>query len=1320
MPLWFSQQVISHEPEIHQLLNFTMWAMEDLKFHIEVQILWGLWISLAPLFNNTASVNIWAPLRARDTRGIPSPTLRPLENGLTDQGRIKPVSYYWAALYKYDQLATLAVPLNLPPRYLSVAEGRVLMGYNVSSQNPGVHLEMDDFATVHKGPDYWQAPTGAVGPNTNLYREIFQSILPNPLSIANSQSYSYQFDTLLLPYVPFVSNCYGYDSYLFWHVLFEDSQNCAMDPYTLTSQTASRQNFPPLPSVDDIAPALPWDGLNILVGENFPVPYPISDSCAGPPIPCNFEEFLGTPDANPRWFESQNGDSLFVILREALTDKEWQQQKLTVNEQLIAPSSLDDLSSLSDNQIPVIVTHDADLPGSCILNCYPRAVNLAITYMQMDTIKKRITSAEITFGPEFDRDPLNTNYTFTIDWYASNYSDLVNGTQFGPSFFSFVYVVIGLAMVGIAFALWLFWRVIFSFVRGFAPPFNLVSWVSIVIPQMITGFCIGNIPVLLNVLAIFFLLKGWYFIYNPVWGDSNTNIYGLDSVISSYLDVRVDPTQLINTRTMRIGSSFLVLGLIYMWLGANILMPQIVSKREKELLMGKDQRAYARDIWSPTAWRKLHYLYISICYAMILVFIVDLSFMDGFADDVYMFLIGFKLFAMFAGEYVEYTLGDSMLVAPIDCNMGIVQGLVTLGAPNLTVFIISYMIDLSFGYGELLFIEPLMGRFLGALFGGIEFISKRIKKYRDNYRKKTLMEELYEEEIEAERKKKEAEAIEFKALRIEAEKESLPIASKAAMKREERQGKKTKQAEGQAVEMIVNSLVNYTLDFISVLQSSVLILLMMYFRNEIGIPVSYGIREQDMRLYFYFSFIIVPFQVIWDMFKLSSLESIWNIKVYEYLVYARYRFLSRTHHWVGLQDNLDECLEGPYRRPDQMCFSSQYHLSIYIYTSGMFFFILGIIVLGVAGGNQTGNFLQDPAFPLIIFFNIGATIVIFWLCWIVSRYIKLWHVKGMDNIETSTMAEGLEGLYAIPGMDAIKKGSSLTPSENAFMNTRISSETFRFKFLDANRLWLIQNLPDILTPRTLRRSRPYLLGVLGKVLGAVDMSIPKGEVKVEDATDPLPFTNLDSTSRALMRWWLGMSRRNLRYRNLAQPLIDRAKSAMCESCNDYPGESKLKVELMIPVDALADRYEIESKDGQGFDEASWKAYFLRNQRFRTVCAACVKARGSGDLGTAVTKIVTTRTDPNMGSVDAGAIAREIARKWLDKARQRLKSYGPEGPRGASFKLPPTALNFGEEGKPKDGVGIDSRPVLLSSASLAIALRWLAEARKGIMTRPPPA
>jgi hypothetical protein len=76
---------------------------------------------------------------------------------------------------------------------------------------------------------------------------------------------------------------------------------------------------------------------------------------------------------------------------------------------------------------------------------------------------------------------------------------------------------------------------------------------------------------------------------------------------------------------------------------------------------------------------------------------------------------------------------------------------------------------------------------------------------------------------------------------------------------------------------------------------------------------------------------------------------------------------------------------------------------------------------------------------------------------------------------------------------AVKKGSGLSRAEQAFVNTRISSETFRYRFLDHNRLWLVQNLATLLSPRTLRRSRPYLIGVLSKVLNAVEMDVPTKE-----------------------------------------------------------------------------------------------------------------------------------------------------------------------------------------------------------------------------------
>lgn len=54
------------------------------------------------------------------------------------------------------------------------------------------------------------------------------------------------------------------------------------------------------------------------------------------------------------------------------------------------------------------------------------------------------------------------------------------------------------------------------------------------------------------------------------------------------------------------------------------------------------------------------------------------------------------------------------------------------------------------------------------------------------------------------------------------------------------------------------------------------------------------------------------------------------------------------------------------------------------------------------------------------------------------------------------------------------------------MNQRITSETFRNKFLNYNRTWLVNQLPSILTPRTLRRARPYLLAQFAKILDSLN------------------------------------------------------------------------------------------------------------------------------------------------------------------------------------------------------------------------------------------
>ena len=41
----------------------------------------------------------------------------------------------------------------MPPRYLPTGPGRVLMGFNASSANPGVSLRFDDFNDINDVSD---------------------------------------------------------------------------------------------------------------------------------------------------------------------------------------------------------------------------------------------------------------------------------------------------------------------------------------------------------------------------------------------------------------------------------------------------------------------------------------------------------------------------------------------------------------------------------------------------------------------------------------------------------------------------------------------------------------------------------------------------------------------------------------------------------------------------------------------------------------------------------------------------------------------------------------------------------------------------------------------------------------------------------------------------------------------------------------------------------------------------------------------------------------------------------------------------------------
>ena len=131
----------------------------------------------------------------------------------------------------------------------------------------------------------------------------------------------------------------------------------------------------------------------------------------------------------------------------------------------------------------------------------------------------------------------------------------------------------------------------------------------------------------------------------------------------------------------------------------------------------------------------------------------------------------------------------------------------------------------------------------------------------------------------------------------------------------------------------------------------------------------------------------------------------------------------------------------------------------------------------------------------------------------------MWKIKHENTAWHSNVDDDND--FDIPDMDDLKGASH----DAYLMNQRITSETFRYKFLNYNRSWLVNQLPSMLTPRTLKRSRPYLINQFSRILNQLNRDISSDSD--DDSPDFGPVA-LTATSRKIIRWWLAKARKQVK------------------------------------------------------------------------------------------------------------------------------------------------------------------------------------------------
>ena len=1230
LPKWFVDPTVSK----HQVTNMTLLALDDALIRVEIQIIDGLYLSSADSFLDTMTVHINGPSRAKtlsdDDILYNNGEKRHLSPFVSWEEREVNMEYFFAARITAEDTKAISPPLNMPPRWDALERGRLLLTMNTtheSTSTPTIKDEMSDVAVTNY---FWDHPyhTHALAKEaTDAYLETFHGLVlrEDDGSDSGMASYDYEMTDLVLPYLPFLSNCREFDSHVPIWALFESHAQCSLpEPmyhshshasaeghqhhhptfheggnrngifeveydgmYDVDSAHWWRRQYHALPHRDDVRAVGPYD-LGVF--------YPIADWCERK-LYCQYEEELGQTDILPRWFEAETGTALFSILRDPINYNQYTGRGETYPSADDGGGQKHVLSIQSpDTFIPVNVDRTAalELDEDCAQLCFPRTMTLDVAYYQMDQTTKRIVEINLIYD-DFDRDPTSTEYEVDARFRPLDYRELIIKFAYSRGIFCFLFVQIGLFTVAMAAAYWLVARVT---TRLQSPPkLRFLRLWSLILPPAASGFLMGLLPPAILTIALTMLMRGQLVTALDIVGGKERNAASVwpvfKSMMSHYVDSKVEPRDIERTLHGRTGIGFVAIAIVCLYEGSKMFIPKIYASSEdapppspKDGNSTSDKDDYDHDNGRPsnrvlTMWKRSNMIYTSIVMAFFLVLIVEWSYWRQFGNYIWEAIIFLKLLSNFIGGVVENQLGEALLTAPILTAMGLVEGLVTLSANDFVDFLLSYIVGFGFLLVDRMYIGPLQGDFMSQ-------VSTQVTK-KANQIKTWMLSRLNGDQT-------------TKVSTVGIWNGASPDSNGAAgnvgrgggvlSPGAASKGTSTV-ANTQSVEPIIDSYCSYCSDTLSLLYAPYLILLLIMFRDETEMAAIYGIKEQDMEYYILFALLIIPFQIATDVFIHGALELFHGWRLLDYLSYARYRFLQREWRWKGIEESLDECIDEGMRTLDQQCFSSQWYFMMTVHTNGIMYMVLGIEMMARAQYNLFG----DPAMPLIIAFVVATAILVKKLLLWTGLALGLWRVrKDRQNwhlLFQQCEEEKANLLHAAAAND----GDGGIGYE---MERRIASESFRHKFLDYNRSWLIDQLPSLLTPRTQRRSQGYLIPQLNRILQNLNTDISSDS---DDDDGPI-FDNpaLDREQREVMRSWVHEARDRILMRTAIQPLLQSKQGSHCQRCCLSTHVLCIKSTLSFG-EVYAEFSKNQVLHG---DQAAFRNYFDKKNEYETICEKCLE------------------------------------------------------------------------------------------------------------------
>ena len=987
---------------------------------------------------------------------------------------------------------------------------------------------------------------------------------------------------LAMTYLPYLSACRGFDSYMHFSQLIET-------PF-MSSESG---NYGKCSFVD------PEE--TIFVSQWAPqAPPPDSDECELS-FTCFYEENIQEAAAVTRWYELE-GDTVFYLSTDPEDMDQVYEASIMATDDSEPPLDTSRYDNLITTQEMIAVSMGPADDGIQVQkNTVPKKLDFTVEYFQRSKMDKRIITAAIGFDEYLPAKKHDGEYTLSFTLTALNFFNLLNAFAFNNLFYLMLFVGIGGFAVAITVIFWLFNR-IFTRLR-FPPKFRFLPYLRIITTPPLVGTCLAMIPFLIGQRTIRAMIVSTAF-FDALPTD-------LDNLGKTITD-----DELTKGQNGRMAVCFMIVSLFMLWSCSRIMIP----KRNAVLEIGEDED---EEVFSQEEWKRSHFIIANLAINAVNVALIEFSFTAMYGQIFFVCFLLMKVLHIIIEMMQESFLKEALLCTPASVCLSMTAGLVTIAADDFTDFTLGFFLELFIGLGEYVFLDS-----------GIAFVSAQWPKLTNAISQMVM-------------KRRGAGEI----VQLEAEEEESSL------------------------EDLMGFLTGYGVSTSSLILTPFFLYFYFDFNPQLQLSFLFGIRQKDLLIYLLFAGVIVLFQFIMDVILFNTQELFHGWKVYEYMKYARYRFNNRSARWKGMELHFDESISAELRTVDQMCFSSQFYFLLGLGGAGSFLFVLSIeMMLRV-----NYNMFKDPCFLLLIGIVTGGCILVQNLSLFVADVTGVWKVTGTRGFGDNIVPETEDLPFDI---NVFREGTDRDSSRREglggeFSLDDITSDSFRHKFLEHNRTWVLDQLSNMLTPRTAKRlQRTIRSGGKFRGGGLSDDDSDEGE--------PVEFGQIDLSfsSTHIIRSWLAQAR---------QRAPGRFKRYLSQLSESGSSESEAEHAKFPPVRVSPFARSLVS---------GWLQ--TARQNLRSGGQRRMLSDSSDDSATSGSSSDEEGLRKRFGDVRVRPKSRSILNTWLQRARTTM---------GSSTKHQELLSSSGSsESDDSDLDGARWGKAIIKPASSSILRKWLEAAR----------